>query len=256
MKTRLVWLTLIMAAAAFATEADFGILTVTRVDTARLTAYCDVDGSVTPTPCDIVFEFHDLKGGTLKQATMVLQPGTGGYLDFTPASASPVQIDPCWKILRGVGFASLEVFDIFTQRTRVLINWGDRPAPSRGDVDFGLVGLTQLDTLRVGVFCEEVDGSVAPSPCDVTVMYMNAQGRTVKESRLLLAPETGGFLDLKLSETGGTAASRTEIHPCIKVASSSDLPLGAVVSSLAVIDGFTGLTITQAYPAVSVPAVQ
>jgi hypothetical protein len=247
---RAIWLAFATAAlAAAATEADFGLIGITAFEDARLTAYCD--GSVAPNPCAVTFTFHDINGRTLKQATLTLQPGTGGFLDFTPAQSgfgSPVQIDPCWKVLRGAAFASLEVFDTFTQRTRILINWGDRSLARTGDVDFGLAGITRSDTARLGAFCE-ADGSVVPPPCDVTFEFHDIQGKLIKQSRMTLQPDTGGFLDLRWAETGSTAR-RVEIDPCWKVSG------GPAVGTLAIVDDFSGLTLAQAYPAALAVAAQ
>jgi hypothetical protein len=223
-------------------EADFGLIGLSAFENARLAAYCD--GSVTPVPCEITFTFTHVGGRVLKQSTMTLQPGTAGFLDLAAGQtgiSGLVQIDPCWKVTRGAARASLQVFDIFSQRTRILINWGDRSVPRTGDVDFGLVGLTAFDTARLGAFCEG-DGSVTPSPCSILFEFHDAAGKTVKQSRLILAPETGGFVHLRLAETGATAR-RVEIDPCFTV------ERGSAVGSLATIDNFTGLTITQAYPA-------
>src|SRR5438552_1850315 len=105
---------------AAAVEADFGLVGITGFETARLNAFCD--GSVTPTPCDITFEFHDIGGRTLKQVSMLLQPETSGFVDFSlPAAAfapGRVEINPCLKVVRGTAQASVEIFDNFTQRTR------------------------------------------------------------------------------------------------------------------------------------------
>lgn len=254
MKTRIALLTLITAALSVADESHFGLVTVGGIDTARLTAVCDNDSSATPSPCDIQLEFHDIHGAILKQSSITLQPGAGGLLDFNSGSASPVEIAPCWTVLRGVAMASLEIFDIFSLRTRVLINYGDRPTLQTGDVDFGMVGVTRFDTLRLGVICS-ADGSVTPAPCDVTFNFSDAQGRTIKQSRVILAAGAGGSLDLKWSEIG-TTASRVEISPCWTVATGGLVPLGAVVGSLAVLDNLTGLTIAQSYPAAPVSATQ
>ena len=250
MKTRVIWLTLVTAALSMAAEADFGLVGISTFENARLTAYCDDDSAVVTTPCDITFSFFDINGNTLKQAGMTLQPGTSSFLDFNPVAAGPstVQIDPCFKVLRGIAMTSLEVFDIFTNRTRILVNWGDRPAPRSGDVDWGLAGITPFDTLRLGAFCEG-DGSVTPPPCDITFNFADVQGRTVKQSRMILRANTGGFVDLKWSEIG-TTSRRVEIEPCFKVAS------GGAVGSLAVVDNFTGLTVTLAYPAAPVTGGQ
>ena len=247
MNRRLVFFAFATAGLASAADANFGLIGIAGFETGRLTAYCD--GSVAPTPCDITFEFHDMSGRTVKQASMTLQPGTGGFLDFTPAEGQPPdpvrgQIDPCWKLIRGVALASLEVFDNFSLRTRILINWGDRSMPRSGDVDFGLAGITSFDTARLSAFCtdEQIVRDVPPGPCDVTFEFHDINGRTLKQSRMTLQPGTGGFLDLRWQETG-SPARRVEAPPCLKVGG------GAAVGSLTIVDNFTGLSIAQAYPA-------
>lgn len=263
MNIRAIWLTLATAAlAAAATEADFGLVGLAPFENARLTAVCD--GSVAPSPCLVTFEFHDRSGRTLKETTLTLPAGAGGVLDFVappdpdrpglaepPESVRPagianlVQLEPCIKVLRGAAFLSLEVFDRFSQRTRILINWGDRSRARTGDVDFGLAGITPFDTARLGAFCQS-DGSSMPPPCDVTFEFHDLEGKVLKQSRMTLQPDTGGFLDLKLSETRSTSG-RVEIDPCFKVAG------GQAVGTFAILDNFFGLTLVQAYPAV--PAV-
>jgi hypothetical protein len=54
------------------------------------------------------FEFSrhpDIQGATLKQATLTLQPGTGGFLDFASDRPSLVpqraEINPFFTVLRG-----------------------------------------------------------------------------------------------------------------------------------------------------------
>jgi hypothetical protein len=257
MKKRILWLTLVTTLTAVissASDSHFGLVTISTLDTARLTAFCDDDAAATPTPCAITFEFRDIRGAILKQSTVTLQPGTSGFLDFQPAAGGgAVGIAPCWDVERGVATASLEVFDIFTQRTRILINWGDRQTPLNGDVDFGLVGITQFDTLRLGATCEG-DGSVMPPPCDITFTFSDAQGRVLKQARMVLPAEASGFLDLKLADIGVTA-KRFEIAPCWKSASGT-VALGSAVGSLTILDSFTGLSIAQSYPATPVSAIQ
>ena len=245
MNIRFVFLAFAVAALASATDANFGLIGIAGFETGRLTAYCD--GSVAPTPCDITFEFHHISGRMLKQATVTLQPGTGGFLDLTAAEtgiAGMVQIDPCWIVTRGVALASFEVFDNFSLRTRILINWGDRSVPRSGDVDFGLAGITSFDTARLSAFCtdEQIVRDVPPGPCDVTFEFHDINGRTLKQSRMTLQPGTGGFLDLRWQETG-SPARRVEAPPCLRVGG------GAAVGSLTIVDNSTGLSIAQAYPA-------
>jgi hypothetical protein len=243
MKTCLALFALIVAALpAAAVEVDFGLIGITGFETARLNAFCD--GSVTPVPCDITFEFHDITGRTLKQVSMIIQPEASGFVDFSLGAgllvAGRVEIDPCWTILRGTAQASVEIFDNFTQRTRILINWGDGAvARSAADVDFGTVAITRADIARMGAFCEG-DGSVVPS-CDVTFEFHDANGNVLKASRMTVPAGTGAYLDLRYIETGSTA-TRVLISPCWTVAS------GAAVVDLQTVDSFTGLTLTQAYP--------
>jgi hypothetical protein len=93
-----------------------------------------------------------------------------------------------------------------------------------------------------------------PPPCDVTFNFSDAQGRTLKQSRIVVPAGAGGFLDLKWSDIGATSR-RVEIDPCWKIA-SGETAGGTAVASLALLDNLTGLTIAQSYPAAAVSAVQ
>jgi hypothetical protein len=245
-------LMLVTAGLGMAEEVHFGPIQIAAFENARLTADCD--GSVEPTPCEITFEFRHMGGRVLKQTSMTIQPGASGFVDLAAAQtgiSGPVLIEPCWKVTRGAAFASLEVFDTFSQRTRILINWGDRSIARSGDVDFGLAGLTPFDTLRMSAFCsddQDVPGRL-PAPCDVVFEFHDVQGRAIKETRMTLQPGTGGSADLRWPETGATAR-RVELDPCWKVAG------GLAIGTLAVIDNLTGLTIAQAYPAALASAAQ
>ena len=251
MKTYVTLLALIAAAlpAAAAVEADFGLIGITGFETARLNAFCD--GSVVPTPCDIIFEFHDINGRTLKQVSITVQPEASGFVDFSLAAATfvpgRVEIEPCWKILRGTAQASVEIFDNFTQRTRILIIWsnGSR-ARSAADVDFGAIAITRSDIARMGASCEG-DGSVVPPPCDITFEFHDANGRVLKSGRKSVPAGAGAVFDLSYAETGSTER-RVLIDPCWTVAN------GAAVLDLQTVDSFTGLTVTQGYPAALVTA--
>lgn len=234
----------IAALPAMASDADFGLIGITSFETARLNAFCD--GSVVPTPCDITFEFMDVNGRVLKQVSMILQPETTGFVDFslpatTAALPSRVEIAPCWTVLRGTAQASLELIENFTQRTRLLIPWSAAAAPrSSADVDFGATGITVFDTLRMSANCEgDSTDSVA---CDVTFEFHDSQGQTLKAARLAIPAGSSGFVDLNFSDTKATAG-RVTIDPCWTVAS------GAAVLSVQTFDRFTGLTLSQAYPA-------
>ncbi len=236
---------------ALASEGDFGLLGITSFETARLNAYCD--GSVVPTPCDVVFEFEDLNDRTLKESSVILQPGTSGFLDFAAPAAgfapSRVEIKPCFKILRGTAQPSVEVMDNFFQRTRLRINWADGATPHAAEeVEFGILGLTRFDIARMGASCEG-DGSVMPTPCDITFEFHDASDAVLKSARLTLEPGTSGFLDIRLSEIG-SGVGRVLITPCFDIAS------GLAVLDVQTIDIFSNLTVTQGYPAAVLPAVE
>jgi len=243
MKIRLVLFSFILVAATLpgAEEVHFGLTGITALETARLTAFCSADQA---SQCEVTFLFHNLRGSVLKQSTMTLDPGTGGFLDLRGSergsTASRVEIVPCVRVGRGGVFLSFGVFDNFTNRTRLLTNWGDRSVPRSGDVDFGLAGITSLDTARLSAFCP-ADPLVDALGCDVTFTFRNIRGGVIKEATMTIAPGTAGFLDLRGSERGSTA-SRVEITPCIRVGR-------AAVGGLQLIDNLTGLTTVLAYPA-------
>lgn len=228
----------VLAAGAGATEVHFGPTAMAGSETARLNAYCD--GSVAPAPCQITFEFRSPDGRILLQQTVSVQPGTSAFLDLPGAKAGlgrgPGQIDPCWDIAFGAALASLEIFDTGNQRTRLLINWGDRSLPRTGDIDFSPAGFTRNQTARLGAFCPD-DQRTA---CDVTFEFHDAAGNILKQSRARLLPGTSGFLDLSPSDTA-SRDSRITLDPCVKVAD------GAAVATLGIIDegGQPGV---QAYP--------
>jgi hypothetical protein len=245
-------LTPFTATLGMAADFHFGTIQIAPFENARLTAYCNADSA---TPCDITFLFVHMTGRVLKQTSMTIQPGNSGFLDLPAVQtgvSGPVEIIPCWKVAQGAVLASLEVFDVFSMRTRILINWGDRSVPRSGDVDFALAGLTPFDTARISAFCPNdqlTPGLLLPASCDVVFEFHDAQGRLLKQARTTLQPGTGGFADLRWQEAGGTGR-RVEIVPCWKVTG------GAAVGNFSLIDTFSGLTIAHAYPAALASATQ
>ncbi len=228
----------------------FGLIGLLPFETARLNAFCE--GAVMLTPCEATLEFHDINGRLLQHSELTLRPGAGGFLDQTPPPSgdrTDAQIVPSWRFVRGNAVASLELFDSSSQRTRILIDWGDGAVARTGEADFGLAAITPFDKGRLGAFCPaaEGDGSDMPTPCDVMFEFHDSTGRVLKQSSMTLRPGTAGFLDLTWPETGSTAR-RVEINPCFKAIR------GAAVATFAILDSTTGLTITQTYPVMPPPA--
>jgi hypothetical protein len=233
-----------LAIPAGAATAEFGVTGITALETARLAAFCSPHlGNMDP--CEVMIEFQNTSGRQLKAATLTFAPGTGGFLDLRGSEAGaglrPAEIVPCLKTLRGAVVVSFTTFDSFAGRGNLLVSWSDKSMARRGDVDFSPAGITALDTARLSAFCP-ADGTRAPESCEVAFMFHDLRGRIVKQSRILLQPGQGGLLDLRSAEFG-SAASRVEIIPCLRVES------GAAVGSFRVLDTLTGHTNLLIYPA-------
>lgn len=234
------------ASFALAGEADFGLTGIGALQTARLAALCSEDSL---TSCDVTFEFHDINGRILKQDRMQLVPGSGGTSDLPSLPglfASRLEIDPCIKVERGLAVASLQIMDNLTGRTNVFVNWADGSVSKLRDLDFGVTGITALDTARLSAYCE-ADETRSAESCDVTLEFHDLQGRTVKQSRVTLQSGTGIFVDLKLAETR-TSARRFEIDPCVKVGR------GTAIGSFELIDTFTGRSTVLARAGIALAA--
>ena len=238
-------LALLSVAAAAGMEVNFGPTAINAQETARLNAFCD--GSVAPNPCQVKFEFHAADGSVLLARTMTLEPNTGGFVDLPGGKAGIArghgEIDPCIDIAVGGAFVSLEIFDSGNQRTRLLINWGDRSLPRTGDVDFAPAGITPSDTARLGATCPAADERSGGLACNVLFEYHDMNGRTLKQLEVTIAPGKSAFLDLHFAEAA-SIARRVTIDPCWKVGEG-----GAVIGTFAIIDEALGQPGVQAYPA-------
>src|SRR5689334_1436899 len=247
------FVTLLCALTGLAAAADvhFGPTGISAQETARLNAFCD--GSVVPSPCQVTFEFRSPEGRMLLSRTITLQPGTGGFLDLPAERAGIVrgfgQIDPCWDIQLGAAFASLEVFETGNQRTRLLINWGDRSVPRTGDIDFAPAGITPSDTARLSAYCP-ADERAGGTPCSVLFEFHDSAGRTLKQSEQRIAPGGIAFADFHFAEAA-SKGRRVTIEPCMRVGDG-----GAVVATMAIIDDGGSQPGVQSYPAALAVAAQ
>ena len=93
---------------------------------------------------------------------------------------------------------------------------------------FGMVGITPLDTIRLNVVNVEISGS-PPDPCKVNMRFLDSAGNILKQQALTIKPTQAMSLDLTGIEAGG--AFRTEVHPALLVSSSNSVgcsPVGSV----------------------------
>ncbi len=249
MKTKLLTLAIVMLARqAEAATAEFGVVSLTLFETARLTAFCS-EHLGNQDACEVLFEYQNIHGGQLKTAQLTMARGTGQFLDLRGSEAgggAAVEVIPCIKVLRGAVVVSVQTIGNLLPRTNLLVSWSDKSVPRMGEFDFAAAGVTALDTARLSAFCPS-DGTRAPVACDVTFFFHDLRGRVLKPSRVTLQPGTGGSLDLRSSESG-SVASRVEIIPCFKVAS------GAVVASFRLLDAIPGQSSRMAYPAAALLA--
>ena len=214
--------------------------------TSRLNAVCS---PATTSPCDLALEFHDIHGVLVAQTETILRPGQTASLDqpvsrdFMPDAG---ELIPRWFLKSGMADVSFEILDS-SMRTNFFVNWADGSVSKMGNLNSGPVGITAADTVRAKVYC---DGSVRPgiaasaSTCRATLGFTDTvSGRVLKQSRVMLAPGTGGYLDLNYEDTPQTSP-RQEVIPQLTVTG------GNAVGGFAVLDRATGGTVTQSFPAI------
>jgi hypothetical protein len=214
----------------------FGSFGIIPGESGRLNALCD--GSVMPATCEVTLEFHDIHGVLLNQSHLVMPPGESGFLDLPPDSrgAEPMEIVPVWFLKSGHVVTSFDVFDE-DLRNKLFINWGDGSVSKMGQLASGPAFLSRGESARLKAYC---DGSVRTS-CLADFSFHNERGTLLKQSRLMLPPGTGGFLDLNFEETNSTDR-QVKIIPSLMVGEAP------AVGGLALIDEATSATITQSYP--------
>ena len=101
---------------------------------------------------------------------------------------------------------------------------------------FGLIGIDPYETARLNAVCAvtPLPGGVNPGPCDVTLAFLDSNGRLVKQATYALRPGQSASLDL----TGAaSSAVRTQVQPFVPVGGS-----GFVLVSVDVFDSNTGRT--------------
>jgi len=97
---------------------------------------------------------------------------------------------------------------------------------------FGLVGITNGQTMRLGVTCSQdnnSDSDLPPDPCKATLMFHDVTGKVVKSLDVNLNPGQATFLDLEWSEISLSRGQMwVEIMPRLILAHDSGLTIPSV----------------------------
>jgi hypothetical protein len=136
-------------------------------------------------------------------------------------------IDPKF-ILAGLAVAALALF-----RPALSVKaFNPQPDPPV----FGLIGIDPLETVRLNAVCAAtpLPGGVNPGPCDVTLAFLDINGRAINRATHTLQPGESASLDLTGVPSG---ARRTEVQPFVPASG-----LGFVVVTVEVFDNNTGRT--------------
>jgi hypothetical protein len=101
---------------------------------------------------------------------------------------------------------------------------------------FGMIGVDPYETARLNAVCATgpLPGGVSPGPCDVTLAFLDINGRSMNQVTRTLRPGQGTSLDLI---GAGSSALRTQVQPFVPAAGS-----GFVLVTVEKFDSNTGRT--------------
>jgi len=218
-----------------------------------------------PDPCNVQMGFVNSAGTVVKTANATVDSGHAAFLTLTFAegAASATSADtkvhvnylpvvntippgPCRTV------STAEVFDAVFGRTHVFLV----PAESLGSAlasapNFGITGVTALDSLRVNVTNITGSNGFPPGPCVVQMGFIDAAGTTTKPVSESLGPGQSASLLINYRQAAtelGSASlpARFNLRPLVTV------PPGPcrVASSTELVDSLTGITTVSILPAV------
>jgi len=193
-----------------------------------------------PDPCIATLGFQNVDGSPVGTTTNVaLQPGQSASLalngnSLTSVPAQRVEVQPTVVVAAGVASqcsASAEIYDNVLGLSSVAVpgaaGWPPDPA-------FGMIGVTELQTVRLNVV------AYPPDPCVGQLSFVNAQGVQVGNTlNVQLAPGQAVWLDLPGSTLVTKLGQRAEVQPVVTA------PNGGCVASAEVY--INGLGATSVY---------
>jgi hypothetical protein len=243
---------------------------ITQGQTARINVVNSPDPQSANPPSAISVEmcFHDSNGDLILdrsrrpvQKSAIIDPHHAVSLDLigglVAAPGSRVLIIPCVRILRiadgSIAVPTLELYNNLVKTTSILSpgiarGFDPQPDPPAPEVAFGMVGVTQGQTVRLYVN-NALNPARAESPAPVTVeitlhdanheIFVDRRGRPAQKV-VTLNPNQVDFLELNGNDIADLA-SPVGIIPCVKVLRGSSSSL--VVPTFEMYGNFTQQTL-------------
>jgi hypothetical protein len=169
-----------------------------------------------PGPCIATLGFQDVNGNPLGTTLNVsLQAGESASLalngnTLTSVLGKRVEVQPTVALAAGVASqcnASAEVFDNLLGINSVAVPGAIGFPP---DPLFGMIGVTELQTVRVNVV------AFPPDPCVGQLSFLNSQGAPAGSAlEVQLAPGQAASLDLAGSALVTKLGQRAEVQPVV-----------------------------------------
>jgi hypothetical protein len=115
-------------------------------------------------------------------------------------------------------------------------------------VDFGMIGLTASQTLRLSIIAFPPTPVFPPSPiCAAQIGFANSSGGAVGASKLVsLVPGRGDFLDLNGGLLAPQIGQRAEVRPVVTLLPSPAGSASACLANAEILDNLSGFSLVVA----------
>jgi hypothetical protein len=265
--------------AAPLTQFNFGMIGLTRGQTARLNVTYDhvvsIDpslhnppGDIPPDPYRVTLSFVNRDGRVVAQNVVLLAMGKAALLDFSAvdlnftrtAVRAVVDVDGHDangnnRVLLPAVLPSVEVFNNDNGQTSALDPGSISSFSPQPDAPgFGMFGLARNHTARINVAyvgthnppgLHNPPGDVPPDPCRVTMRFVNGDGRVMAENTQMVEFGKSAFFDFPTRAVA--AGARQRLRAVVIVDPNIRGIAPCVMPSLEVFNNDTGKT-TVFYP--------
>lgn len=244
----------------------YSTIGLTRGETLRVSV-ANIGGTngYPPDPCSVQMGFVNTAGVLVKTANAIVPAGQAAFLtinysegtsastnadtpnriNYRPVVTNLLPPDPCRTV------STAEVFDAFFGRTHVFAVPNEAPgAMPPPDPDFGVVGVTAFDTLRLNV-TNVTPSNELPPPCNVQMGFVDAAGTLLKTVNGTIDPGHTASVQITyrdaLSATPSTnTPQRFNLRPLVTAPPDPC----RITGSAELVDSLTGLTTVYLLPAV------